>query len=766
MAGRVLPVLVLRGLPALPDCPMDVVLSEESDVRAAESAVSYGGNIFLTWAASDEAVETPEKIGVIGRVMRVAASEKGKQRAMVRGMVRAEWLSDGRREPYRTMQVAVIRPEMPDKFECEAMGQVIRHLLRAQISLDPAAERLVRPLIDDDAEDLEHWFFRVAAAMPLKKEARQELLNRTDIRELYASLGTMLSDQNEVLRIRNDVQQQVRTRIDKHQRDFILREQLQVLQEQLGDTESDDADRYEKQTDELQASDEVKEALRREIKRLRAQSPRSQEGAVIAQYIETLLAMPWEKRCEEKDDIAGARAILERDHYGLEKVKERILEYLAVRSLRRQAGQTRDEAPILCLVGPPGTGKTSIAHSVAEALGKPFVRVCLGGVHDEAEIRGHRRTYVAAMPGRIAEGIRQAGVANPLMLLDELDKTSGDYRGDVGSALLEVLDPEQNRVFKDHYLDVPMDLSETLFLATANTTDTIPAPLLDRLEIIELDGYTENEKFHIAKNYLVKKQRTANGLSEKQFAVTDGALRALITGYTHEAGVRGLERQIGALARKAARKVLEGEASVRVRKTDLVPYLGRAKYKPDEIAARPQIGIVRGLAWTGAGGETLEVEVNTMPGKGELELTGQLGDVMKESALTALSYVRSVAEETGVDEDYFDKHDLHVHIPEGAVPKDGPSAGVTLATAFYSAVTDRLVREDVAMTGEVTLRGRVMPIGGLKEKLLAARTARVSTVLVPEENRPDVEELSGEVTEGLTIVYCRNMTDVLKRALV
>ena len=567
----------------------------------------------------------------------------------------------------------------------------------------------------------------------------------------------------EITRVKREIQGRVKENVDKNQKDYILREQLKVIREELGeDNPLSDADEYEKQLKALKADKETKDKIHREIERFKAMPGGSQEANVLRMYLETVLDLPWKKVSKDNNNISHAEEILNSDHYGLEKVKERILEYLAVRVLTKKG-----TSPIICLVGPPGTGKTSIARSVARALNKQYVRISLGGIHDEAEVRGHRKTYVGAMPGRIVEAMRQAGVSNPLMLLDEIDKVSSDYKGDTSSALLEVLDSEQNVKFRDHYVELPIDLSNVLFIATANTTQTIPGPLLDRMEVIEVNSYTENEKFHIAKNYLVRKQLERNGLTEEQVSITVKALEKIIHNYTREAGVRNLERRIGDICRKAAREFLEDKKkAIRITENGLEKYLGKEKITFEDVNEEDQVGIVRGLAWTSVGGDTLQIEVNVMPGKGTMQMTGQMGDVMKESAQTALSYIRSICPEYGVADDYFEKHDIHLHIPEGAVPKDGPSAGITMATAMLSAVTGRKVDAKLAMTGEITLRGRALPIGGLKEKILAARMAHMKRVLVPDKNRPDIAELSKEITKGLTIIFVKDMADVLKEALV
>ena len=573
----------------------------------------------------------------------------------------------------------------------------------------------------------------------------------------------ILGNEVEILKIREELQNQIKARIDKNQKEYILREQLKLIREELGEDNSQtEIQEFKAKTEKLQASKEVKEKIREEIRRLQNASNNPSESGVIRGYLEVLLGLPWDKMSRDNKDLSKARRILEADHYGLEKVKERILEYLAVRTLTKKG-----DSPILCLVGPPGTGKTSIARSVAKALNKKYIRICLGGVRDEAEIRGHRRTYVGAMPGRIAQSLRQAGVKNPLMLLDEIDKVSSDYKGDTASALLEVLDSEQNNKFTDHYVELPIDLSEVLFIATANDVQTIPRPLLDRMELIEISSYTENEKMHIAKEHLVPKQLKANGLKPEQLTISDKALGEIISGYTKEAGVRSLERKIGQICRRAALKILEQhEEKVNVTQKNLEEYLGRKRYNFQMKNPQPEVGIVRGLAWTSVGGDTLQIEVNIMPGRGGFKLTGQLGDVMKESAEAGISYIRSVAKKYGIKEEFFKKHDIHIHIPEGAVPKDGPSAGITMATAMISAITKVPVRADVAMTGEITLRGRILPIGGLKEKLLAAKKAGIKTVLVPGKNKPDVQEMDQEITEGLEILFAESMEEVLKTALV
>ena len=613
----------------------------------------------------------------------------------------------------------------------------------------------------EEITDLEKLMDQLANSLPVHFGEKQKILEAISLTERYEVLMALLLKEIEITALKNDFQAKVKERVDKNQKEYILREQLKVIREELGEgnTESD-IDTFQENLKKLKADKEVKERIQKEIDRFKNIGSNSSESSVARGYIETLLDLPWNKASKDNKDLKNAEQILNEDHYGLEKVKERMLEFLAVRNLT-----SRGESPIICLVGPPGTGKTSIAKSVAKALDKKYVRISLGGVRDEAEIRGHRRTYVGAMPGRIANGLRSAGVKNPLMLLDEIDKMSSDYKGDTASALLEVLDAEQNKKFRDHYVEIPLDLSEVLFIATANSVQDIPGPLLDRMELIEVTSYTENEKLHIAKEHLLAKQMERNGVKEGQLTISDGAMTKIISGYTREAGVRNLERKLGEICRKTARILYEGEKqTVRVTEQNLEKYLGKVKYTFDKKNETDEIGIVRGLAWTSVGGDTLEIEVNIMPGKGEFQLTGQLGDVMKESAQAGISYIRSVSEEYGIQKKFFQENDIHIHIPEGAVPKDGPSAGITMATAMLSAITKTPVRADVAMTGEITLRGRVLPIGGLKEKTLAAKNAGIKTICVPKKNEKDVEEISPEIKKGLEIVFVEQMKDVLEVA--
>ena len=701
-------------------------------------------------------------IGVVVRVKQLVKMPGGVVRVMVEGLERAELLNLDSVDPALIGEVAMApwRDDDVDSLAAEAMQRVLREKVEEYGRQHPKFAREVQPNLMT-ASGLGDMMLQMASQLPWDYSVRQDYLEAADTAGRYEVLVGNLADEIEISRIRQEFQAKVKTAVDKNQRDYILREQLKIIRQELGEDPVSDADEFERKLSALKMDKEVREKLRKEIERFRGMPGSSQEGNVLRTYIETLLELPWNRLSRDNNDLKHAEEILNADHYGLEKVKERVLEYLAVRTLTKKGS-----GPILCLVGPPGTGKTSIARSVARALNKKYVRISLGGVRDEAEIRGHRKTYVGAMPGRLVEGLRQAGVSNPLMLLDEIDKVSSDYKGDTSSALLEVLDGEQNVRFRDHYVEAPINLSNVLFIATANTTQSIPRPLLDRMEVIEVNSYTENEKFHIARDFLVSKQLEKNGLTQKQVSVSDGVLKKIIHNYTREAGVRNLERRIGEIFRKAAREFLEDKkTAIRVTESNLEKYLGKEKITFEDANEEDEVGIVRGLAWTSVGGDTLQIEVNVMPGKGDLKLTGQMGDVMKESAQTALTYVRSVCPRYSLADDYFEKHDIHIHIPEGAVPKDGPSAGITMATAMLSAVTEKKVLAQVAMTGEITLRGRVLPIGGLKEKILAAKMAHIKTVLVPDKNRPDMGELSKEITKGLRIVYVKTMEDVLREAM-
>ena len=762
----VMPVVALRGLTVLPGMTIHFDVSREKSVRAVEKAMVGDQQVFLT-AQKDPDVEQPAAdqlyaIGTVSMVKQLVKMPGGIVRVMVEGISRGELLCLDSEEPMLMgeIQPAPMEEDHLDYLTAEAMARVIKEKLEEYGRENQRAAREMIPGLLG-LSDLNELLDGVAARLPCADGARQSILESMNVTEKYERVIKALMDEISVMRIKREFQMKVKEAVDKNQRDYILREQMRVIREELGEDSPDtEGDEFEKQLAKLSADKETKDKIQKEINRFKTMPGGSQEANVLRTYIETLLDLPWNKVSKDNQDLKQAEEILDQDHYGLEKVKERIIEYLAVRTLTQKQGST-----ILCLVGPPGTGKTSIARSVARALNKKYVRISLGGIRDEAEIRGHRKTYVGAMPGRLVDGLRQAGVGNPLMLLDEIDKVSGDYRGDTASALLEVLDGEQNVKFRDHYVETPIDLSKVFFIATANTTATIPDPLLDRMELIEINSYTENEKFHIARDYLVRKQMERNGLKEDQFSISDKAIRKIIHNYTRESGVRSLERRIGDVCRKAARQVIEdGKKSVHVSESRLEKYLGKERVTYEDANEEDAVGIVRGLAWTSVGGDTLQIEVNVMPGKGILKLTGQMGDVMKESAQTALSYIRSVSERYDVDEEFYEKHDIHIHIPEGAVPKDGPSAGITMATAMLSAVTGRKVSAKVAMTGEITLRGRVLPIGGLKEKVLAAKMAHLKKVLVPDKNRRDISELSKEITGGLEIVYVKTMEDVLREA--
>ena len=765
---RSLPMVALRGLTIMPEMIVHFDVSRERSIAAIQQAMVEEQEIFLVAQKSIE-TENPGQddvyeTGTVASVKQLIKLSKKVVRVLVEGKNRAVLKRIEETDPYLRAEVEVLEEQeitIPDDLNAEAMMRGLKEIIteyaakNGKISKESVAEIL-------DITDLKRLVNEVAANIPLKYKDQQELLEELDFWSRYEKLSLKLVNEMQIMEIKEELQRKVKNKVDKHQKEYLLREQLKVIREELGeDTTFSDADEFEEACSKLDAPEEVKEKLHKEIGRFKNTIGSQAENGVIRTYIETILEMPWNKRAEDNTDINYAKEVLEADHYGLEQVKERILEFLAVRTLTQKG-----ESPILCLVGPPGTGKTSIAKSLARSLKKPFVRISLGGVRDEAEIRGHRKTYVGAMPGRIANGIRTAGVKNPVLLLDEIDKVSTDYKGDTFSALLEVLDSEQNSKFRDHYLEVPLDLSEVTFITTANTLQTIPRPLLDRMEIIEISSYTENEKLHIAMEHLIPKQLEKHGITDEQLRFSKKAIWKIAHNYTKEAGVRQLEREIGNICRKAAKELLTTEKEkITVTDRNLHKFLGKEKYSYQMANAAPEVGIVRGLAWTSVGGDTLQIEVNVMPGKGEIILTGQLGDVMKESARAGISYIRSVSKKYAIAEDFFEKHDIHVHIPEGAVPKDGPSAGITMATAMLSAVTGKKVRADLAMTGEITLRGRVLPIGGLKEKLLAAKNAGIQTVLIPKENTADVEELSSEITKGLEIIPVETMEEVLKKAL-
>lgn len=763
-----MPAVALRGLTILPGMVQHFDISREKSIRAIETAMMGNQKVYLVTQRHPEQ-ETPAvadlyQMGTISQIKQLVKMPGGIIRVMVEGEKRAALLTLFEEGPYLEAEVeeAPMQEEQLTDTVKEAMSRIVKEKLEEFGNANPKAVKdFIGSLLV--ITDLEQLLTQTANEFPWDFAVKQEMLECDYWSHLYDRIVYYLMRELEILMIKRDYQGKVKEHIDKNQRDYILREELKVIREELGDDSgTEDADGYMEQLEKLNADKETKEKIKKEIQRFKGMPGGSQEANVLRTYIETVLEMPWKKVSRDNQDIIHAKEILEEDHYGLEKVKDRVLEFLAVRALTKKG-----TSPILCLVGPPGTGKTSIARSVARALGKKYVRISLGGIHDEAEIRGHRKTYVGAMPGRIADAMRQAGVSNPLMLLDEIDKVSADYRGDVSSALLEVLDGEQNMKFRDHYLEIPLDLSGVLFIATANDASTIPRPLLDRMEVIEVSSYTENEKFHIAKKYLIPKQLERNGLTEEMLSFSDKVLEKIIHNYTREAGVRNLERRIGEICRKAAREFLEKKKkTVHITEGNLQKYLGKEKITFENANEEDEVGIVRGLAWTSVGGDTLQIEVNVMPGDGKLQMTGQMGDVMKESAQIALTYVRSVADRYGVESRYFKEHDLHLHIPEGAVPKDGPSAGITMATAMLSAVTGKKVCASVAMTGEITLRGRVLPIGGLKEKTLAARMAHMKKVLVPDKNRPDMAEISKEITKGMEIVFVKTMDDVVREAFV
>ena len=766
--NMVLPSIALRGTTILPGMIVHFDVSRERSVKAIEAAMLHDQKIFLVTQIDPE-VESPDlagvyQVGTIAYIKQVVKLPQNLLRVLVEGTGRATLVKFEQEFPFIRSEITPVddeNMEMPEPV-MEAMYRSLKELFhRYCMENGKVSKELVAQILN--IENIEELVEQIAVNLPLSYQNKQKILEALTLEERYEVLGAILSNEIEIMQIGRDLQKKVKARVDKNQREYILREQLKLIREELGeDNTADDAEEFKKKLQELQASDEVKEKISKEIERFKNTNSNVSENAVLRGYIETMLALPWDKKSTDSDDLKEAWKVLQEGHYGLKDVKERVMEFLSVRKLTHKG-----KSPILCLVGPPGTGKTSIAKSIAEAMHKKYVRICLGGVRDEAEIRGHRKTYVGAMPGRITAALQQAGVSNPLMLLDEIDKTSSDYKGDTSAALLEVLDPEQNSKFMDHYIEVPQDLSEVLFIATANDVQGIPRPLLDRMELIEIAGYTENEKEHIAKEHLIPKQMEENGIEKGKLTIQSAALKKIINNYTKEAGVRNLERTIGQICRKTARLIMEEDKKkVTVTSKNLSDFLGKEHFNYHMANKKDEIGISRGLAWTQVGGDTLQIEVNVMPGKGELMLTGQLGDVMKESAQAGITYIRSIASDYNVGPEFFQENDIHVHIPEGAVPKDGPSAGITMATAILSAIIKKPVRADLAMTGEITLRGRVLPIGGLKEKLLAAKYAKIKEVLVPAENKPDIQELDKEITDGLTITFVSSMKEVLNKALV
>lgn len=762
-----LPTVALRGLTILPGMVAHFDVSREKSIKAVEEAMMDEQEIFLLTQKNPEEEEpTAENlysIGLVAEIKQVIKMPNDLVRVLVEGIERAELNCFTETEEYLLAEVIRFTEDGLEDIPENAREAMIRCLEEKYEQFctynSKNGKEAAKPI--QEIHELDRLIDTIANSIPIGYEEKQRILEAVTITERYEVLMAILLREIDIATIRNDLAMKIKSKVEKNQREYILREQLKVIREELGeDNTQSDAEQYEESLKKLRAPKEVKERIQKEIDRFKNISSSSSESAVTRGYIETLLELPWNKASKDNKDLKNAERILDEDHYGLEKVKERMLEFLAVRNLT-----SKGDSPIICLVGPPGTGKTSIARSVAKALDKKYVRICLGGVRDEAEIRGHRKTYVGAMPGRLVNGLRSAGVKNPLILLDEIDKISSDYKGDTASALLEVLDSEQNNKFRDHYVEIPIDLSEVLFIATANSVQDIPRPLLDRMELIEVSSYTENEKEHIAKEHLIRKQMKKNGLKDGELTISSSALRRMISGYTREAGVRNLERKIGEICRKAAREIYQGDKTkIKITESNLEKYLGKEKYSFDKANEQDEIGIVRGLAWTSVGGDTLQIEVNVMPGKGDIKLTGQLGDVMKESAQIGLSYIRAISKKWGIDKEFFKENDIHIHVPEGAVPKDGPSAGITMATAMLSAATGKKVRADIAMTGEITLRGRVLPIGGLKEKLLAAKNAGIKTVCVPKKNEKDVEEVSAEITKGLEIVYVESMDEVLEQA--
>ena len=765
---KTLPMLALRGKYIFPNTVIHFDVSRSKSIRAIEEAMEQDQLIFLN-NQMDPTMEDPGiidlyQVGTLAKIKQMVKLPQNIVRIFAEGLFRAEMTGVVDEEPLFRVEVAYNHVEQDAfaPYEREAMIRSIKESFeRYTETWGKMDQNLVSYILMQ--QDLELLVDQLATHIPFSLEDKQRILEEMDLKARCEAMLALLGEELEVMQIRSEIQKKVRANVDKNQKEYMLREEMKVIREELGETNiEDEAQEFLDELRKLKASKEVKDKIKKEIGRFQAIGMSTPESSVLRTYIETMLDVPWERRTKDSQDLDLAERILNEDHYGLEKVKERILEYLAARAM-----SGKKDAAILCLFGPPGTGKTSIARSIAKATEKEYIRLSLGGVRDESEIRGHRKTYVGAMPGRIVEALRRVKVRNPLMLLDEVDKVGKDQRGDTASALLEVLDPEQNEHFQDHYLEVPLNLSDVLFIATANDLSLIPRPLLDRMEIIEVSSYSENEKYHIAEKYLVKKQREANGLNEQQIQWKEEALKFLISSYTREAGVRDLERKIGQVSRKVTKDIFQKKhRKVTITKKKVQDYLGNPPYEWEKESLRDQIGIVHGLAWTPVGGETLKIEVNVMPGKGRIQVTGSLGDVMKESSQAAISYIRSQSRKYKIKSDFFEKHDIHIHVPEGAVPKDGPSAGITMTTAVLSAITKKKVHGDLAMTGEVTIRGEVLPIGGLKEKLLAARRLGIRKVLVPKSNRKDIREFHEEITEGLEIIYVKDMNQVITEALI